>query len=208
MTVVVIVGTGTEIGKTTFTTAWLRHLRERGRDAVGWKPIETGGDDDERALSVAGGVRIPALYRFAEPISPHLGARRAKVKISLAAIAEQAHSMPHDVTLVESAGGLFSPVDDEGRTNAELAAAVADRVVLVAPNRLGVLHDVEACRRGWTRQWDALALTKARTTDASQTTNLDELRRRVHGPVAFADFALPTEGTFAAFDAILAPRRP
>ena len=43
--IVFVVGTGTGVGKTTFTTRWVRALRARGVLALGWKPIETGGRD-------------------------------------------------------------------------------------------------------------------------------------------------------------------
>ena len=51
----------------------------------------------------------------------------------------------YDVTIVEGAGGLFSPISDRW-LNVDLIAALAvDRVVLVASNRLGVAHQVLVC---------------------------------------------------------------
>ena len=52
--IVAVTGTGTGIGKTTLATAMVRVLRPRFA-VGGWKPIETGGDEDGRALGAAAG---------------------------------------------------------------------------------------------------------------------------------------------------------
>jgi dethiobiotin synthetase len=50
------------------------------------------------------------------------------------------HEAP--ITVIETAGGLFSPLG-HGATNFELMQALRpDAVILVAPDRLGVLHDL------------------------------------------------------------------
>jgi dethiobiotin synthetase len=80
--------------------------------------------------------------------------------------------------LVESAGGCFSPLH-LGVTNADLAFALEPAVwILVAPDALGVLHDVSAtlgvlsARR---RLPDHVLLSAAREPDASTGTNAAEL---------------------------------
>lgn len=161
-----IVGTGTGVGKTHVAAALLRQLRAGGAQAVGWKPVESGvgeggagqqGDgegEDERALHQATGVHCPTLLRLRAPISPHLAARRQGACIDGAAIERRLEELAARWPLVvlELAGGWFSPFDD-ARDNADWLCALPEalrarlRPVLVAPDRLGVLHDVSAAVR-------------------------------------------------------------
>lgn len=180
-----LVGTGTGVGKTTLAQ---RLLAARPRTA--WKPIETGGLDDARALAAAAPLH-PTLYALPDPVSPHLAARRLGVRIDLAQVAVQC---PADPWLVETAGGLFTPLGDDGTTNLDLVRAVgATTVWLVARNRLGVLHDVLSTTRAATaggRPVDAIVLTSFDPADASTDTNLDELRRLTGLPVLDPDSAV------------------
>jgi dethiobiotin synthetase len=83
-----------------------------------------------------------SLYSFPEPVSPHLAARDAGVRIDLGLIERWVAEHEAPVTIVETAGGLFSPLGHTS-TNFELAWALRpDGVLLVAPDRLGVLHDL------------------------------------------------------------------
>jgi dethiobiotin synthetase len=88
----VVLGTGTEIGKTFVTAALARALRAHGCSVLALKPIETGcsgsleppaGSDAEQLeeASTRGLVRPHPLHAFPEPISPHLAALRAGVSI-------------------------------------------------------------------------------------------------------------------------------
>ena len=85
---IVVVGTGTGVGKTTVSVALLRALRCAQPDvqALGVKLIETGLVDglgsDAQALEEAStrGLPMPKphpMFGFGEPLSPHLAARRA-----------------------------------------------------------------------------------------------------------------------------------
>jgi dethiobiotin synthetase len=85
-----------------------------------------------------------ALFVFPEPISPHLAARRAGVQIDPRAIDRWVRQHEAPVTIIETAGGLFSPLGN-GLTNFDLLRGLcADVVILVAPDRLGVLHELTA----------------------------------------------------------------
>lgn len=208
--IVFVVGTGTEVGKTTFTTSWLRALRASGIDAVGWKPVETGADDDQRALAAASGRSLPARHAYPTPVSPHRSARLAGARIDLQALAAEARTLASgcEVLVVETAGGLFSPLDDEGGTNAELVRAIdGSKTILVAANRLGVLHDVEACVRGAGAGGWALDVVVANTMlelldDESVATNVEDLRARTRAPVLAFDGELD-EATARALTALV-----
>jgi dethiobiotin synthetase len=151
---IVVSGTGTEIGKTHVSEALLLRWRRAGR-VCGIKPIETGvaagtEGEDARRLRLASSfhVKHPIGATFVPPLSPHLAARDAGAAISIAEIvrAVSAVRAEADGVLVELAGGLFSPLGP-GVSNADLARELGGSFLLVAPDRIGVLHDVGATTR-------------------------------------------------------------
>jgi dethiobiotin synthase len=176
--IIAVSGTGTGVGKTTVSTALLRTLREHTR-VTAYKPIETGGDADGRALAEASGSQAGPTVVLQTPVAPNVAARAEGVVLDPGALAQEARRRSVDSVLVlETAGGLFSPMTDD-ETNADWLDRVApDLLVLVASNRLGVLHDVEACRRASKRTIDCVVLTGA-APDASVATNRLEIVRRL-----------------------------
>jgi dethiobiotin synthetase len=92
--------------------------------------------------------------------------------------------------LVETAGGALTPLAP-GITNFDLALALEPAVwILVAPDALGVLHDVSATLEALSargRSPDVVVLSEAREPDASTGTNAAELRELgIAAPVAVA----------------------
>jgi dethiobiotin synthetase len=191
-----VAATGTGVGKTTTSLTLLREGRALGLRVAGWKPLETGGTEDGDALVAGSDVPCPTTVQLPEPISPHLAARRAGRPIDVGAIAQASPRPDVDLLVIETAGGLFSPLTEQA-TNAELIEALdPDRVLLVAPNRLGVLHDVGAVLRAspmLRARLLAIALTGSAASgaarDASTGSNAKELAR-LHG---CAVWSLPTE---------------
>jgi dethiobiotin synthetase len=183
--IVIVVGTGTDVGKTHVSCALLAHAARAGMRVSAWKPVVSGaspGDGDHVSLAAALGAEAePPLFTFADPISPHLCARRAGVAISVDAIAARALELEAggvDALLVETAGGLFSPLG-QGVFTVDLCLALPSaRVLLVAPDRLGVLHDVAAtllAGQGRGLAAPAVALSAPALPDASTGTNAREL---------------------------------
>lgn len=154
----VVSGTGTGIGKTHVAAALLLAWREARPTArvVGLKPVESGvtGDrgDDGRTLEQASTFHVKRFhppYLLTRAVSPHLAAREEGVTVELGPIVAYVNAAraEADHVLVELAGGLFSPLSPT-LTNLDLAAALSPDVhLLVAPDRLGVLHDVGAAVR-------------------------------------------------------------
>lgn len=183
---IVLVGTGTDVGKTHVACALLAALRARGARCRGYKPIATGVavgarcDDAERHALAAGVAYAAPTYAFVPPVSPHLAAREAGRAIDLGVLARRAAELEDGALVVETAGGLFSPLDERS-TNADLVRALAPaRVVLVAPDRIGVLHDVGATARAARAEGlDAMevVLSAPAAPDASTGTNAAELAR-------------------------------
>jgi dethiobiotin synthase len=190
----VVTGTGTEIGKTHTTAAivraWARALAADGVSApkvAALKPVETGVVDgagsDVRTLEQASTFhvkRIPPPYMLARPVSPHLAAQAEARTIELDRILGYVAPALElaDAVAVELAGGLFTPLAP-GLCNVDVARSLgADMVVLVAPDRLGVLHDVAATTRAAEAAGLALAgivLVAPDKADASTGSNANEL---------------------------------
>ncbi|MEO8877107.1 MAG: dethiobiotin synthase [Polyangiaceae bacterium] len=188
---VLVCGTGTEIGKTHFATALLRRA---GRDGttLGYKPVESGcaewsGESDHAALAGASTFHVKHLpeYCLVEPISPHLAARREGRMIDVAALVDRIRALAEapDFLLVELAGGLFSPLH-ETTLNADLVRLTQTtmpntQTVLVAPDRLGVLHDLGATTRAAQASGvslDGIVLSAPKTADSSTGANAAEIR--------------------------------
>lgn len=182
---VIVLGTGTDVGKTYVTACLARGLAAH-RSVLALKPIESGVEphapgDAGTIAAAAGHPPIHSPWRFELPVSPHLAARNAGTGIDLAQVAqwvlEQERQATPQVTLVELAGGAFSPLAADV-TNVELATALGPAVwLLVAPDSLGVLHDLTATLRSMPRPPDAVVLSRARRPDASTGTNALELQR-------------------------------
>ena len=87
---IVVLGTGTGVGKTHVSAALVGAAARARLRVAGLKPVETGvGVDaegtDAAVLSRAAGVFHVkhSLYGLPDPVSPHLAARRAHVRIDL-----------------------------------------------------------------------------------------------------------------------------
>jgi dethiobiotin synthetase len=185
---VLLVGTGTSVGKTYVAERLLRALATAGRRAFGYKPIESGvnGLEPTDAARLAGAASFhvkqePLRIVFQAPVSPHLAARAQGLTIDASAIHAEIARLRGvvDVLVVELPGGVFSPLT-EGLLVAHFARSVPDaRVVLVAPDRLGVLHDVGAACRACASvglPLHGLVLNAPAAPDDSTGRNASELR--------------------------------
>lgn len=190
---IAVTGTGTEIGKTHAAQALLAAWASAWPNArlVGLKPVETGGTADGDALgrmSTFHVKRFQAPYMLKRPVSPHLAARDEGRTIEVGPIVAQIEAARRetDGVLVELAGGLFSPLAP-GMLNLDVLRALQpSTVVLVAPDRLGVLHDVIATVRAAATavHIDWVLLSSPKDADTSTGTNADELTALVDTPIA------------------------
>lgn len=147
--VLLIVGTDTGVGKTWVGCALARALCRTGRRIVAIKPLETGcsGEpsdlEDGVALARATGQAEPrqALLRFRDPVAPPEAADREGRPIDFEALVRgvREHAARAEVTLVEGAGGLLSPLTWE-HSAVDLGHALAAHVLLVAADRLGTIN--------------------------------------------------------------------
>lgn len=145
---VFITGTDTGVGKTVLTALLLARWRGRGWDVRAIKPFATGAPTDARLLAQlqAGLVPLERLcpFRFREPLAPLVAARRERrwVELREAVDAIQRARPAGQSVLVEGCGGLLTPLGP-GYSLRELLLAMEGRAVVVAPNRLGVLNQVQ-----------------------------------------------------------------
>jgi dethiobiotin synthetase len=218
---VVVLGTGTAVGKTYVTCALARALHARLPNApiVCVKPIETGvrrglaqpisfataahvvdaapnesarataqdatAQDAAALEAVCFNAQPPKphpLFALEVPVSPYRAARLAGREVDLTRIPAwllQINVTLHDTTwlLIETAGGVYSPLA-RGMTNLDLAVMLEPALwLLVAPDTLGVLHDLSAtlqAMRGCARAPDLVVLSAARAADESTGGNLEE----------------------------------
>ncbi len=148
MSVLVITGTGTEVGKTVVAAALAALAVADGRRVAVLKPAQTGLTPDEpgdlaEVVRLAGPVTTRELRRYPDPLAPATAARRSglpTVHPSEVAAAAVELDETHDLVLVEGAGGLLVQFDADGTTIADAAWALNAPVLVVAHAGLGTLN--------------------------------------------------------------------
>lgn len=196
MTVIVVTGTGTEIGKTIVTAAIAALATTSGRSVAVLKPAQTGvapgeaGDVDEVVRLAGAGVTAAELGRFPEPLAPATAARRAGMTpVGPADVAEAARKLAgeHDLVLVEGAGGLLVRFDEEGGTLADAARLLGAPVVVVAPAGLGTLNSTaltaEALRARGIEQLGVVVGSWPEEPDLAARCNLEDLPEAAGAPL-------------------------
>lgn len=150
---VLIAGTGTDVGKTWVGGRVLADLGARGVRVAARKPAqsfapEEVGRTDADVLAAATGetpeVVCPPSRWYRVPMAPPMAAERLGLpRVAIAELVDEL-TWPDDcmVGLVETAGGVRSPLAHDGDT-VDLAVTLGpDLVVLVADAGLGTLNAV------------------------------------------------------------------
>ncbi len=147
MTVLVITGTGTGVGKTITTAALTAAARQAGIDVAVCKPVQTGtdtGDDDLADVTrLTGLAKVVGLARYPQPLAPLAAAEQAGKPLPtrrnmLKLI--RAVDRPGQLTLIEGAGGLLVEIAEAGMTLRDLAADLGAAALVVATAELGTLN--------------------------------------------------------------------
>ncbi len=150
---VVVVGTGTEVGKTWVTSRLLRDLRASGLAVAARKPVQSFDQDDPftdaHLLADASGESptdvCPRHRWYPLPMAPPMAAEAlARPAFSIEdLVAEIQWPLPApDVAFVESVGGVRSPMAANGDAIALVELLQPDVVLLVADAGLGTINDV------------------------------------------------------------------
>ncbi|KRD13223.1 MULTISPECIES: dethiobiotin synthase [unclassified Streptomyces] len=155
MPILVITGTGTEVGKTVTTAAVAAAALAAGRSVAVLKAAQTGvapdePGDAEEVARLAGALTAVEVARFPEPLAPATAARRAglaPVRPNDVAEAARKLAAEHDLVLVEGAGGLLVRFDEAGGTLADAARLLRAPVLVVSSAGLGTLNTTELTAR-------------------------------------------------------------
>ena len=153
-----ITGTDTGVGKTILTALLLTHLRAAGGNARALKPFCSGDRQDAEILHALqdGELTLDQInpFYFPEPLAPFVAARRHRRSISLpqaldhirracSTIQGKSESRKQRAEiqdlLIEGVGGLMVPLG-EGYMVLDLIKRLGCEVIVVAPNKLGVIN--------------------------------------------------------------------
>ncbi|BBZ13971.1 dethiobiotin synthase [Mycobacterium branderi] len=147
MTVLVVTGTGTGVGKTIATAALACHARQAGLDVAVCKPVQTGtdaGDDDLADVARLSGVaKVVGLARYPQPMAPVAAAELAGMSLPTrddVVGAIRCIDRAGRLTLVEGAGGLLVELAQDGTTLRDIAVGLDAAVLVVATAELGTLN--------------------------------------------------------------------
>ena len=157
--VVLVCGTGTEVGKTWVCTQLLHELRSRSLEVAARKPAQSfdvdhrgaslGGPTDAQVLAAASGeapgeVCLPHRS-YPRAMAPPMAAEALGLPPFTVADLVEELAWPErrvDLGLVETAGGVRSPQASDGDTIDLVSALRPDLVVLVADAGLGTINAV------------------------------------------------------------------
>ncbi len=154
---VVVAGTGTEVGKTWVTARLASRLRQRGHSVAARKPAQsfapTDTATDAGVLAAATGEwphEVCPLHRwYPLPMAPPMAAAAlGRSSITLAELVDELSwsltdsGAPVDVGLLEGAGGVRSPLADDADLVDLIDVIEPDLVVIVAHAGLGAINDI------------------------------------------------------------------
>lgn len=149
-----ITGIDTDAGKTYVTVGLLEAAKRAGLKSLGLKPIAAGADriegslrnDDALRIQKASSVSLP--YEQVNPvvledaIAPHIAAMKEGRLITasrLEGFIKGALLTPHELALVEGAGGWRVPLNDRELLS-DVAKSLGFPVILVVNMKLGCLN--------------------------------------------------------------------
>lgn len=197
MSVLVVTGTGTGVGKTVVTAAVAALRAQRGDRVAYFKVAQTGVPGDEPDVDVvrrlAGDVEVVEGARYPDPLSPEAAARRCgwpPVDLDHVAAVVGDLAATYPLVVVEGAGGLLVRHDSAGSTLADLAGRLGAPVLLVVGAGLGTLNataltlEALASRR---LVLDGIVIGSWPTSpDLAECSNLDDLAALADRPLAGA----------------------
>ncbi len=150
-----VTGAHTDVGKTYVACAMLRAARAKGLSVAALKPAVSGIDEADWAQSDPGRLLAAmgwpltlaeldaiAPLRFTAPLSPPMAARREGVDLRISTLTDFCRAglaaSTADLMLVEGAGGVMSPMAEDG-TGLDLMAALGLPSVVVGGSYLGAI---------------------------------------------------------------------
>ena len=192
-----ITGTDTGIGKTFCGCGLIRAARAAGVKCTGMKPFCAGDTSDVELIAAAGGNEVPHHLLnpvwLRPPLAPYVAAMLENRPIDITAVQKAYHELAatFDLVLVEGAGGLLVPILRDYNFR-DLAFDLNLEVILVAPNRLGVINHVLLNVESIANAGLRLALLILNEVDPEPTlatqTNPSILEELLHVPLYLSPF--------------------
>lgn len=136
-----ITGTDTDIGKTFVSASLVKALENEG--VKYWKPVQTGYPDDDCSTveEMTSKVDIlPPNYCYTLPASPDQAAEHESKEAPNLEKLVRATSEVHGPLIIEGAGGLKVPLNNDGETWLDYLKETKLETVLVARTGLGTLN--------------------------------------------------------------------
>lgn len=149
-----VTGTDTEVGKTLVSGALILKLREQGINTIGFKPVVAGThqdangktrNEDLETLRIASNLSRDGLslcpYVLNQPAAPHLVAAEQGLKLEMSVITQAFQNIQKEANcvVVEGAGGLLVPLNDEENLG-DFATAINLPIILVVGMKLGCIN--------------------------------------------------------------------
>ena len=189
MTLLAVAGTGTDVGKTFVAAAVLRSLRSRGHAVAARKPVQSFASADPSTdadvLGLATGAQpttvCPPHRWLPVPIAPPMAAEAlglAPFTVADLAAEVRAGAPAGALVLVESAGGVRSPIAGDGDCVALIDALAPALVVLVAEAGLGTINLVRLSVDALRRHRVVVYLNRFDDSSDLHNRNVDWLRTR------------------------------
>jgi dethiobiotin synthetase len=201
VTVALVTGTATEVGKTWWARATLDRLRTDGvavaarKPAQSYDPEELGRTDAELLGHASGEPAetvCPPHRWYAVPMAPPMAADVLGLPPFTIGdlVRELAPAPDAAVTLVEGAGGPCSPLATDGDSVSLGRAVGVDTVVLVAPAGLGTINAVRVSAAPFDPRGDG---SPRLVVALNRFDGDDDLHRRNHGWLASEGYHLVTD---------------
>lgn len=133
---VFVTGIGTEVGKTVVSA-----ILCEAHKCTYWKPIQAGDLDHSDSMKISEWCPdvsvLPERFKFNKAASPHLAAQTDSIEIS-----ENQLQLPDrkQNTLIEGAGGLLVPLNNNGLLYADVIKNWKIPLVLVSRHYLGSIN--------------------------------------------------------------------
>jgi dethiobiotin synthetase len=205
-----VTGTDTEVGKTLVSGALIVKLRKQKINPIGFKPVVAGTykdaqgktlNEDLETLRIASNLNSNEFnlcpYVLDQPAAPHLVAEKQGLKLEMSVMtnAFQNTQKHADCVVVEGAGGLLIPLNEDEDLGG-FAKKIDLPIVLVVGMKLGCLnhalltHEVMKVRNLKIAGW--IANTLAEEMPLLQE-NLQTLQTRIESPFLGLIPRLPKE---------------
>jgi dethiobiotin synthetase len=193
-----VTGTDTDVGKTYISTLLVAQLTASGINVIPRKPIESGCQNTGGELIPADGLALKMAanyqgdlsevcgYRFEPALSPVRAARMAQQKITIEQLNHACKfNSDNGFVLVEGAGGLYSPLAEDG-LNADLAEALQLPVLLIAHDKLGCINQILLTAEAISNRGlklAAIVLNAKEQKNNSAMDNAADLREHIDTPI-------------------------